>query len=168
MTLVRRTTSVITMGLIIGVVAGVALGVVWWQLAPRVPVVVRPDAVYPEGYQPDGYIAADIAFAALALVAGIAVTIGLLRMRREHLLACLIASLLSGAIGSALMWFVGARLGHVDIEGLSATITDKVVVNAPLHLTMPGLLLVWPITAALIVMIMAFADWWAEFRHPAQ
>lgn len=168
MTVVRRTTSVLTMGIVIGAIAGVALGVLWWRLAPRVPIVVRPDTSYPAAYQPDGYIAADVAFALLAVVAGIAITIGLVRMRREHLLACLVAAILSGLIGSVLMWFVGGRLGHVDIEGLSATISDKVVVDAPLQLSMPALLLVWPIAGAVVVSVVAFADWLSEVRRSAK
>jgi hypothetical protein len=164
-TFLRRTTSVLTAGIVIGLVAGAALGVVWWRLAPRVSVVVRPDAVFPATYQPDGYIGADVAYAALACLAGVAVTIGLVNMRREHLLSSLWAALISGAIGSALMWTVGIRLGSVDIAGLSATIEDKVVVEAPLSLTMPAILLVWPATAALVVTVVAFADWWAEFRR---
>jgi hypothetical protein len=164
-TFLRRTTSVLTAGIVIGLVAGAALGVVWWRLAPRVSVVVRPDSVFPATYQPDGYIGADVAYAALACLAGVAVTIGLVNMRREHLLSSLWASLISGAIGSALMWAVGIRLGSVDIAGLSATIEDKVVVEAPLSLTMPAILLVWPATAALVVTVVAFADWWAEFRR---
>ena len=165
MTFLRRTTSVLTAGIVIGLVAGTALGVVWWQLAPRVSMVVRPDTAFPENYQPDGYIAADVSFAALACLAGVAVTIGLMNMRREHLLSSLWAALISGAIGSALMWAVGSRLGSVDIAGLSATIDDKVVVDAPLSLTMPAILLVWPATAALVVTVVAFADWWAELRR---
>ena len=168
MTLVRRTSSVLVMGLLIGAIGGAALGVLWWRLAPRVSVVVRPDTVFPAAYQPDGYIAADVAFAALALVAGIAVTIGLIRMRREHLIASLFASLLAGCVGSALMWFVGTRLGSVDIEGLSATITDKVTVDAPLQLTMPALLLAWPIAAALVVTVFAFAEWLGDVRRPSR
>lgn len=164
MTVARRATSVIVAGVLVGAIAGVALGVVWWRLAPRVPVVVRPDTVYPANYQPDGYIAADVAFAGLALVAGILVTVGLARMRREHLLSCLAAALLAGGIGSVLMWFVGTRLGHVDIEGLSATIADKVVVDAPLALSMPALMLVWPLTGAIVITVLAYADWWGEFR----
>ena len=165
MTVVRRTSSVLVMGLLIGAVGGAALGVLWWRLAPRVSVVVRPDTVFPATYQPDGYIAADVAFAVLALVAGIAVTIGLIRMRREHLIASLFASLLAGCVGSALMWFVGTRLGHVDIEGLSATITDKVTVDAPLQLTMPAVLLVWPIAAALVVTVVALVEWVGDVRR---
>ena len=165
MTFIRRTTSVLTAGIVIGVVAGAGLGVVWWRLAPRVSVVVRPDSVFPANYQPDGYLGADVSYAALACLAGVAITIGLVNMRREHLLSSLWAALISGAIGSGLMWLVGSRLGSVDIAGLSATIEDKVVVEAPLVLTMPAILLVWPATAALVVTVVAFADWWAELRR---
>ncbi len=164
MTLVRRITSVLTAGLVMGVVAGLALGVIWWRLAPRVSLVVRPDSAVPEGYQPQGYLAADLAFAGLAMVAGIAIGTGLVRMRREHLSSVLVASLISGLLGSALMWFVGTHLGDVDIEGLSATTTTEVVVDAPLRLSMPALGLVWPIASVAVVTVLAAIDFTREYR----
>lgn len=127
-------------------------------------MVVRPDTAFPANYQPDGYIAADVSFATLACLAGVAVTIGLMNMRREHLLSSLWAALISGAIGSALMWAVGSRLGSVDIAGLSATIDDNVVVDAPLEIMMPAILLIWSATAALVVTVVAFSDWLQEVR----
>lgn len=166
MTIVRRVTSVLSAGLIMGVVVGVAFGVIWWRLAPRVPLVVRPDRAVPQGIQPDGYLGADLAFAALAVTAGIAIAVGLVRMRREHLLSVLVAALLSGAVGTLLMWAVGERLGSVDIEGLAATTTTDIVVDAPLQVTMPALLLVWPMTSAVIITVLAALDWWREFSAP--
>lgn len=163
MTFVRRVTSVLAAGLIMGVVVGLAFGVIWWRLAPRVPLIVRPDRAVPQGIQPDGYLGADLAFAFLAVVAGIAIAVGLVRMRREHLLSVLGAALLSGAIGTIIMWAVGERLGSVDIEGLAATTTTDLVVDAPLQVTMPALLLVWPITSAVIITVLAALDWWREF-----
>lgn len=164
MSIAKRASAVITAGLVVGLLAGLALGVLWWRLAPRVPLVVRPGDAFPQGYQPDGYLGADVAYAILALIAGLAVTIGLVRMRREHLLSVLLASLLAGAVGSAAMWFVGQHLGSVDIEGLSATTTEDVVIDAPLQVSMPAVLLLWPLTAAAVVTVMALADWWEEFR----
>ncbi|MBU6244424.1 MAG: hypothetical protein KGP12_04330 [Actinomycetales bacterium] len=164
MTIARRASAVIAAGGAFGLLAGVALGVLWWRLAPRVPLVVRPGESYPQGYQPDGYLGADVSFAILAMIAGVAVTIGLLAMRREHLISVLIASLLAGGLGSVAMWFVGGRLGSVDIEGLSATTTADVVVDAPLHVSMPAVLLLWPLTAAGLVTVMAFGDWWTQVR----
>ena len=164
MTLARRITSVFTAGLAVGVLAGLALGVIWARMAPRVPLVVGPDTARPDGFQPAGYLAADVTFGALAIVAGIAVAVGLARMRREHLLSVLGASLLAGAVGTALMWFVGEHLGAVDIEGLSATLTQETVVDAPLRLSMPAVALLWPIASTLVVVVLAGFDAWREIR----
>ena len=165
MTSARRASAVIVAGLIVGLFSGLALGVVWWQLAPRVPVIVQEGATFPQGYQPQGYLGADVAFGVLAIVAGIAITIGLANMRREHLLGVLIAGLLAGAVGTAAMWFVGTRLGSVDIEGLIATTEIDVVVDAPLEVSMPGVYLMWPVAAAAVVTVLAFGDWLSEVRH---
>ena len=168
MTFIRRTSAVITAGLAVGALSGLALGVIWWRLAPRVPLVVRSGDAYPANYQPDGYLAADVSFAALAIFAGLAVTIGLLVMRREHPLSVLVAGLLAGGVGSILMWFVGSRLGSVDITGLIATTMDEAVIEAPLKVSMPALLLVWPITVALVIFAVSFADWWGAAKKNAR
>jgi len=164
MTTARKASAVIIAGVVVGLVSGLALGVVWWRLAPRVPLVVQPGASFPQGYQPEGYLAADAAFGALAVIAGVAITIGLANMRREHLFSVLIAALLAGVIGTAAMWWVGTRLGSVDIQGLSATTTTDVVVDAPLKVAMPGMYLMWPIASALVVTILALGDWISEVR----
>jgi hypothetical protein len=164
MTTVRKTSAVIVAGLIAGLVSGLALGVVWWRLAPRVPLVVQPGGTFPQGFQPEGYLAADAAFGALAVIAGVAITIGLANMRRERLFSVLVAGLLAGAIGTAAMWFVGTRLGSVDIQGLSATTTVDVVVDAPLRVAMPGMFLMWPLASAIVVTILALSDWISEVR----
>ena len=164
MSTARRASAVIVAGLIVGVISGAALGVLWWALAPRVPVVVRPGVTFPEGYQPEGFLAADVAFGILAVVAGVAITIGLAYMRREHLLSVLVAALLASAVGTAAMWFVGTRLGSVDIDGLVATTTEDVVVDAPLEVSMPVMFLVWAIASAGVVTILALSDWIAETR----
>ncbi len=164
MSMRRKASAVILAGLVFGVVSGAALGVVWWALAPRVPLVVRPGVSFPEGFQPEGFLAADAAFGALGLVAGIAITIGLANMRRDHLLSVLLAGLLSAAVGTAAMWFVGTRLGSVDIDGLVATTTQEQVVDAPLDVSLPGMFLMWALASAGVVTILALSDWIAEVR----
>jgi hypothetical protein len=159
----RRASAVIVAGLVFGLVSGIALGVVWWRLAPRVPVVVQPGGVFPDGYQPEGFLAADAAFGALAVVAGVAIAIGLANMRREHLLSVLVAAILASIVGTVAMWFVGTRLGSVDIEGLSAT-TSNVVVDAPLRVSMPGMFVMWSLASAIVITILALGDWVVEVR----
>lgn len=168
MSVARRPAAVLLAGIIVGAVSGAGLGVVWWRLAPRVPLVVQPQGSHPANFQPHEYLSADVTFAALALVAGIAVAIALANMRRDHLVSVLIASLVSGAIGTALMWAVGTRLGYVDIAGLSATTTVDITVEGPLRITMPGVLLVWPIVSAVVVTVLAFGDWVVETRTRAR
>lgn len=151
-------------GLIVGLASGAALGVLWWRLAPRVPIVIQPDGSRPQGFQPEEYLAADVSFAALALAAGIIVTIALAAMRRQHLLGVLSAGLIASALGTLAMWQVGTRLGSVDIEGLIATTEQEFVVDAPLEVTMPGVYLVWAIGSASVVLLLALGDWLASLR----
>ncbi len=152
-------------GLVVGAVSGMALGVVWWALAPRVPLLVQPGLAVPDNYQPEGFLAADAAFGALALLAGIGITIGLATMRRDHLLSVLVAGLLASAVGTAAMWYVGTHLGFVDIDGLSATTTEEVVVDASLEVAMPGMFLMWAIGSASVVTVLTLSDWIAETRR---
>ena len=97
-------------------------------------------------------------------MAGVAITIGLANMRREHLASVLVAGLLASVVGTAAMWFVGTRLGSVDIEGLSATTTADVVVDAPLRVSMPSMFLMWAVASAAVVTVLALGDWIVEVR----
>jgi hypothetical protein len=152
---------VVITGLVAGALSGAALGVLWWQLAPRATVAIRPDGARPQGFQPEEYLAADVSFAALALVAGLILTVALAATRRHHLLGVLAAGLLASAVGTVAMWQVGTRLGSVDIEGLIATTSEEFVVDAPLEVTMPGVFLVWAIGSATVVLVLAVGDWLA-------
>ncbi len=159
----RRASAVLVAGLISAVVLGAALGVVWWKLAPRVSVTVKAGETWPANYQPNEYLGADVAFGALAILGGLGLTIALIYMRREHLTSTLASSVLAGFVGTLLMWFVGTRLGSVDIAGLSAT--EEIVVDAPLKLTLPAMIMIWPLTAAVVISIVAAADWFAAARR---
>jgi len=165
----RKASAVIVAGVIAGLVSGAALGVVWWKLAPRMPLLLQPGSGgFPDEFQPQETLASDITFALLAAVAGVAITIGLAHMRREHLISVLVAALAASAVGTSVMWFVGTRLGSVDIEGLVATTTHDVVVDAPLTVSMPAMYLVWAIAATLVVVVLAFADWLAQRGRAAR
>ena len=158
----RKASAVIVAGLIFGLVVGLALGVIWWRLAPRVQVGAESGQFV--DFQPSAFLASDVAFAFLAILAGILVTIGLATMRREHLLSVLIAAVLSGLMGSLAMWWVGHSLGGVEIEGLAGT--KHQVMDVPLVLHMPALILLWPIAAAGVVTVLALGDWLSGLRRP--
>lgn len=160
----RRASAVILAGLVVGLISGAALGVLWWALAPRVTLVIRPGDALPPGLADEGSFGADVAFGVLALIAGVLVAIGLAYMRREHLFSVLVAALLAGGVGTAAMWFVGTRLGSVDVEGLIATTTADITVDAPLEVTLGGMFCLWPLASAVVVTILALADWVSETR----
>lgn len=162
----RPERSVVVAGLLVGALSGIALGVVWWRLAPRASVVIRPEGVRPQGFQPEEFLAADVSFAALSLVAGVILTVALATMRRQHLLGVLIAGLLASAVGTLAMWQVGTRLGSVDIEGLVATTEEEFVVQGPLEVTMPGVFLMWAIASATVVALLALGDWVVARSRP--
>ena len=164
MTTARKASAVIVAGLITGLVSGAALGVIWWALAPRVPLVIRSGTSFPQNYQPEGYLASDATFGLLALLAGVAIGIGLANMRRDHLLSVLVAALLASAVGTTAMWLVGTRLGSVDIEGLIATTQEDLVVDAPLTVSLAGMFLMWAVGSAVVITILALSDWIAETR----
>lgn len=148
--------SVYVTALVVGVLTGLGLGVVWWRLAPRVEVVVRADGSRPQGFQPEGFIAADATFALLACAAGVLVTIALLRMRRDRLILVLGAALVASALGTAAMWWLGTRLGFVDLEAVTGV--EDQVMEGPLQVTMPGVFLAWSLASSIVVLVTAVAD----------
>lgn len=158
----RNAFTVAAAGAIVGLLAGAALGVMWWALAPRVSIVVSEDGLRPDEFQPQEYLAADIAFGALALVAGLLVTIGLAYMRREHLVATLLAALISSALGTTMMWVVGTRLGSVDLENLDLPAAS--IVQGPLEVSMPAMFLVWSLTSAVVISVLALSDFLNSWR----
>ena len=158
----RNAFTVALAGAIVGLLAGAALGVMWWALAPRVSVVVSEDGVRPEGFQPQEYLASDIAFGALALIAGLLVTVGLTYMRREHLISTLLAALIASAIGTTTMWFVGTRLGSVDLEDLDLPAAS--IVQGPLVVNMPAMFLVWSLASAIVISVLALSDFLSSWK----
>jgi hypothetical protein len=159
----RKAITVFVTGVIAGGLSGAALGVMWWALAPRVSVVITPDRVFPESFQPQEYFAANIAFGAIGATAGVLMAIGLVSMRREHLLASLVAALASAAVGTSAMWWVGSHLGFVDLTNID--IPDSTVVDAPLEVTLPAMLLMWSLGSSLVILIMAIGDFLAQRRR---
>lgn len=158
-------------------VAGVAalgalLGVAWEAVAPRVALVVAGDGKpYPEGYQPEGYVAGDGIAAVLCLAAGVVVGLSTVWVMRRavapdrSLLAALAAAVVLGCVGAAALWWTGHRLGDVDLDALVAASVPGDVISAPLRLRMPGVLVLWPLASVLVVFLAALSDWW-RYRQP--
>lgn len=143
-----------------GAVLGVVVGLLWLQLAPRVMLVAGSDAiryVAPEGEQRAG---ADGTFALLALGAGgvTALAAFLLTRRRGGGIAVAGGLTLGGLTGSALAWQLGTRLGpSTDVIANAKKAGEGVEFSAALELGAYGALLVWPMTAMVVLLALSAA-----------
>lgn len=153
---------------VLGAIAlGALLGLAWEALAPRVTLVVASDGKpYPEGYQPEGYMTDDGIAALLCLVAGLilgvaAVWVSRRITSRDHaLLVALVSVLVLGAVGALALWWTGEAVGAFDFDALVASSPEGTSLTAPLTLRMPGVLVLWPMAAVLVVFLAALGDWW--------
>ncbi len=148
---------------------GAALGLVWWAWAPRVVLDVVGDVTFPAEFQPGGYIADDGIAAVACMVGGvltIAVAALLARRRTGTALgyATLGWALLAGGVGAIIVWWTGSQLGAVDLDAAITVAGDGGQVEAPLTLRMPGVLVLWPLTSAVVFML---ASWLAWIIRPA-
>jgi hypothetical protein len=135
--------------------SGVLLGVLWWKLAPTVPLVGDlvggSWVVYLKDSEGEQAVGVDGTFTLLALAFGAvsAVTVFLLRRRGG---VPLVAALgVGGLLGSLLAWRVGVWLGPAtDVIAHAKDVGKGVTFSAPLKLGAKGALLAWSV-AALVV-----------------
>lgn len=134
--------------LLVVAVFGVVVGLLWWWLAPRVPLISDGRNVYIKDSEGEQQIGQDGTFALLAAAAGLLCGIAVFCYRRRGGVAVVLGLAVGGLLGSLLAWQLGVLLGPTsDIraharEAGSGTTFDK---NLELHLK--GALLLWPMLA---------------------
>ncbi|MEV0744869.1 ABC transporter permease [Streptomyces sp. NBC_00184] len=131
-----------------GTVAGLALGLLWLWLAPRVPLVSDDTAVFLSDSEGEEAIGADGTFALLALAFG-AVSAGLaFWFHRKGGIALVVALAVGGVLGSLVAWQLGTRLGPTDdVVAHAREVGKGVIFDAPLELHAKGALLAWSLAA---------------------
>ncbi|MEV5883266.1 AAA family ATPase [Streptomyces sp. NPDC052020] len=136
-------------------VAGVLLGVVWWWLAPRVPLV--GDAVdgtwvvYLKDTEGEQAIGVDGTFTLLALAFGAVSAAVVFLLRRRGGVPLVVALGVGGLLGSLLAWRTGVWLGPgQDVIAQAKEAGKGVTFQAPLRLGAKGALLAWPLAALLV------------------
>lgn len=129
-------------------VAGVALGLLWLWLAPRVPLISDNTAVFLSDSEGEEAIGADGTFALLALAFG-AVSAGLAFLfHRRGGVALVVGLAVGGVLGSVLAWQLGTRLGPTDdVVAHAREVGKGVIFDAPLELHAKGALLAWSLAA---------------------
>ncbi|WP_328870700.1 hypothetical protein OHT76_11625 [Streptomyces sp. NBC_00287] len=147
-----REAAVITVAV---AVAGALLGVLWWWLAPRVPlvgdVVDGGWVVYLKDTEGEQAVGVDGTFTLLALAFGAVSALGVFLVRRRGGVPLVVALAVGGLLGSLLAWRVGVWLGPAqDVIAHAKDVGKGVAFSAPLELDAKGALLVWSV-AALVV-----------------
>ncbi|MCH6159761.1 ABC transporter permease [Streptomyces sp. M600PL45_2] len=131
-------------------VVGVALGLLWLWLAPRVPLVKVDGGVFLKDPEGEEAIGADGTFVLLAL--GFGVVTGLLVFLRSRGggIGLAVGLAVGALLGSVLAWQLGVQLGpSSDLAASAKAAGTNKTFDGPLKLQAKGALIVWPFMALL-------------------
>ncbi|NUL06514.1 ABC transporter permease [Streptomyces lunaelactis] len=132
-------------------IAGVALGLLWLWLAPRVPLISSDKAVFLKDTEGEEAVGADGTFALLALGFGAVSAAAVFWFRRRGGIALVVALALGGLLGSLLAWGIGTWFGPTDdVVAHARAVGEGVTFDAPLELKAYGTLLAWPVAAMVV------------------
>lgn len=132
-------------------ILGVALGLLWLWLAPRVPLISNGKAVFLKDTEGEKAVGADGTFALLALGFGALSAAAVFFFRRRGGIALVVALALGGLLGSLLAWGIGIWFGPTrDVVEHARAVGEGVPFDAYLELKAWGVLLAWPVAAMLV------------------
>ncbi|MER7715840.1 AAA family ATPase [Streptomyces flaveolus] len=135
--------------------SGALLGVLWWWLAPSVPlvgdVVDGSWVVYLKDSEGEQAVGVDGTFTLLALGFGVLSALVVFLLRRRGGVPLVVALGVGAFLGSLLAWRVGVWLGPgQDVIAHAREVGKGATFSAPLKLGAKGAWLAWPF-AALVV-----------------
>lgn len=134
---------------------GVLLGLLWWWLAPHVPlvgdVVDKSWVVYLKDSEGEQAVGVDGTFTLLAVAFGVLSAVAVFLLRRRGGVPLVVALTVGGLLASLLAWRLGMWLGPTkDVLAHAKSVGKGVTFSAPLKLGAKGALMVWSV-AALVV-----------------
>lgn len=143
-----REAAMITVGVALG---GLLLGVLWWWLAPNVPLVSDGTAVYLQDSEGEQAVGVDGTFTLLALGFGALSALLVFLLRKRGGVPLVLALTAGGLLGSLLAWRLGVWLGPPqDVVAHARQVGEGKTFSAPLKLGAKGALLAWPVAALLV------------------
>ncbi|MGX1884323.1 hypothetical protein [Streptomyces sp. NPDC055287] len=130
---------------------GVALGLLWLWLAPRVPLISTDKAVFLKDTESEEAVGADGTFVLLALAFGAVSAAVVFWFNRRGGIPLVVGLALGGLLGSLLAWGTGVWFGPTDdVVERAREVGQGVAFDAPLKLGAKGALLAWPMAAMLV------------------
>lgn len=134
---------------------GVLFGLLWWWLAPHVPLVgdVTEEnwVVYLKDSEGEQAAGVDGTFALLGLAFGLISAVVVFLLRRRGGVPVVVALGLGALLGSVVAWRLGVWLGPTsDVLAHAKAAGKGVTFPAPLKLGAKGALLAWPLGALLV------------------
>lgn len=147
-----REAAVVTVAVALG---GVLLGLLWWWLAPHVPlvgdVVDKNWVVYLKDSEGEQAAGVDGTFTLLAVGFGVLSALAVFLWRRRGGVPLVVALTVGGLLASLLAWRLGMWLGPAkDVLAHAKSAGKGVTFSAPLKLGAKGALLAWSV-ATLVV-----------------
>lgn len=147
-----REAAVITVAVAI---TGALLGVLWWWLAPHVPlvgdVVDKSWVVYLKESEGEQAVGVDGTFTLLGLAFGALSALAVFLLRRRGGAPLVVALGVGGLLGSLLAWRLGVWLGPAqDVIAHAKSVGKGVTFSAPLKLGTKGALLAWSLAAMVV------------------
>ncbi|MFF8988573.1 AAA family ATPase [Streptomyces sp. NPDC014983] len=136
-------------------VCGALLGLLWWWLAPHVPLVGDQSGkswvVYLKDTEGEQAIGVDGTFTLLALAFGAVSGLAVFLWRRRGGVPLVVGLGLGGLLGSLLAWRLGVWLGPTsNVIAHARAVGKGVTFPAPLRLGAKAALLSWPFAAVLV------------------
>ncbi|MEU6536083.1 AAA family ATPase [Streptomyces sp. NPDC047000] len=124
----------------VAVLGGVLLGLLWWQLAPRVPLVGdavgKNWVVYLKDSEGEQAIGVDGTFILLSLAVGAVCALAVFLVRRRGGVPLVIGLAVGSLLGSLLAWRLGVWLGPAqDVIAHARAVGKGVTFAAPLKLS---------------------------------
>lgn len=157
----RVVTAEIARGVLVALlvtVCGVALGLLWLWLAPRVPLISDGKAVYPKDTEGEEAIGGDGTFTLLAAALGVLTAAGVFWRWRRGGVGAVLGLAVGGVLASVVGWRIGVWLGpDTDIVAHAIRVGPQKVFDAPLELRAKTALVAWSLAAMAVHLLLTSA-----------